>query len=157
MAWALGFVFSIRLSTSFSFSFSVFSSVFTRPKSIIPLSVKSAGVCVELKKKLFELAKKQHKKSLGKVKFEQVNFANGHLIISKSQKILLTDILKSAKKENLSVSINNKPKEVRDNYSCHAHSCIMVEVNVDEDLGMITIPRVVIAVAAGKIINPKTT
>lgn len=32
----------------------------------------------------------------------------------------------------------------------------MVEVNVDEDLGMIQVPRVVIAVAAGRIINPKT-
>ncbi|MEH6407186.1 MAG: molybdopterin cofactor-binding domain-containing protein, partial [Leeuwenhoekiella sp.] len=41
-------------------------------------------------------------------------------------------------------------------YSCYAHCCMMVEVHVDEDLGIIRVARVVNASAAGKIINPKT-
>jgi xanthine dehydrogenase YagR molybdenum-binding subunit len=41
-------------------------------------------------------------------------------------------------------------------YTRNTHSAIFVEVTVDEDFGMVEVSRVVIAVAAGKIINPKT-
>jgi xanthine dehydrogenase YagR molybdenum-binding subunit len=36
------------------------------------------------------------------------------------------------------------------------HSAVFVEVEVDEELGIIEVKRAVTAVAAGKIINPKT-
>jgi xanthine dehydrogenase YagR molybdenum-binding subunit len=38
----------------------------------------------------------------------------------------------------------------------NAHSAIFAEVRVDEQLGVIRVPRVVNAVAAGRILNPKT-
>jgi len=41
-------------------------------------------------------------------------------------------------------------------YSMHSHNAAFVEVKVDEDLGTIHVTRVVNAVAAGRILNPKT-
>ncbi|WP_312084288.1 xanthine dehydrogenase family protein molybdopterin-binding subunit [Brevundimonas sp.] len=38
----------------------------------------------------------------------------------------------------------------------YAHSALFVEARVDEDLGVLRIPRIVAAVAAGRILNPKT-
>ncbi len=40
--------------------------------------------------------------------------------------------------------------------SRHTHSAVFVEVKVDEELGVVRVTRVVNAVAAGRIINPKT-
>jgi xanthine dehydrogenase YagR molybdenum-binding subunit len=40
-------------------------------------------------------------------------------------------------------------------YSHYAHSAVFAEVKVDEQLGVIRITRVVNAVAAGRILNPK--
>jgi xanthine dehydrogenase YagR molybdenum-binding subunit len=41
-------------------------------------------------------------------------------------------------------------------YSHCTHSAVFVEVRVDEQLGVIRVTRVVSAVAAGRILNPKT-
>ncbi len=38
----------------------------------------------------------------------------------------------------------------------NTHSAIFAEVKVDEELGVVRVTRIVIAVAAGRIINPKT-
>jgi xanthine dehydrogenase YagR molybdenum-binding subunit len=42
------------------------------------------------------------------------------------------------------------------NYASYTHSAVFVEVRVDEDLGTVRVTRVVSAIAAGKILNPKT-
>lgn len=41
-------------------------------------------------------------------------------------------------------------------YSRNTHSAVFVEVKVDKDLGLISVTRVVSAIAAGTILNPKT-
>jgi xanthine dehydrogenase YagR molybdenum-binding subunit len=41
-------------------------------------------------------------------------------------------------------------------YSGYTHSAIFAEVKVDEDLGIVRVTRIVNAVAAGTILNPKT-
>jgi xanthine dehydrogenase YagR molybdenum-binding subunit len=43
-----------------------------------------------------------------------------------------------------------------DHFSKYIHSAIFAEVRVDEELGIIRVTRVVNAVAAGRILNPKT-
>ncbi len=49
-----------------------------------------------------------------------------------------------------------KPGSAHQTHSPHTHSAIFAEARVDEELGVIRVPRIVIAVAAGKILNPKT-
>jgi xanthine dehydrogenase YagR molybdenum-binding subunit len=46
---------------------------------------------------------------------------------------------------------DDNPKKSR-----NTHSAIFAEVKVDEDLGVVRVTRIVNAVAAGRIINPKT-
>ena len=48
------------------------------------------------------------------------------------------------------------PSSKRSQYSCYAHSAVFAEVRIDADLATIQVARVVSAVAAGRIINPKT-
>src|SRR5262247_3363305 len=49
-----------------------------------------------------------------------------------------------------------EPAGKREQYSHYAHSAIFAEVQVDVDFGTVRVTRVVSAVAAGRIINPKT-
>jgi xanthine dehydrogenase YagR molybdenum-binding subunit len=48
----------------------------------------------------------------------------------------------------------NESKQSR--YTRHSHSAIFAEVKVDEDLGIIEVPRIVAAIAGGRVLNPKT-
>ena len=48
----------------------------------------------------------------------------------------------------------NRLKRIK--YSIHAHNAVFVEVEGDEDLGTTNVARVVNAVTAGRILNPKT-
>lgn len=113
-------------------------------------------VCTSLQRKLFDLAKETHAERFENVKFEEVTFDNGSLSFKSEISIPYTEILIAGNKKAIEFEISSEPDEERDNYSCYAHSCVMVEVHVDEDLGMISVERVVTAVAGGKIINPKT-
>ena len=48
------------------------------------------------------------------------------------------------------------PSPKQEQYARYTHSAVFAEVQVDEDLGTIHVTRVVSAVAAGRILNPKT-
>jgi len=54
------------------------------------------------------------------------------------------------------VQIEAEPGARRQPFSTATHSAVFVEVHVDEDLGTIKVTRVVSAVAAGRVVNPKT-
>jgi xanthine dehydrogenase YagR molybdenum-binding subunit len=47
-------------------------------------------------------------------------------------------------------------QSVKRNYAANAHSAVFAEVKVDEQLGVVRVTRIVNAVAAGRILNPKT-
>ena len=111
-------------------------------------------VCHQLKSSLFALAK-EHFEISDRYILEEARFKDGHLSVGEHY-WSYQEILKKAGKGSLEVNVKSEPDEDRDEYSYYAHSCVMVEVNIDKDLGMITIPRIVSAVAGGNIINPKT-
>ena len=67
------------------------------------------------------------------------------------------DILSAAGVDELSAQGEAKPDaKVKKTHSSYTHSAIFCEVRVDEELGVVRVARIVNAVAAGKIINPKT-
>ncbi len=113
-------------------------------------------VCADLREKLFALASANYPDEFRRTKKEDLSYGNGQLKIKSGVQLSYSEILKKAEKKELESTVSSKPDKKRENHSCYTHSCVMVEVNVDEDLGMISIPRVVIAVAGGRIINPKT-
>jgi xanthine dehydrogenase YagR molybdenum-binding subunit len=107
-----------------------------------------------LRKKLFKKAKDMDHFKHAKV--EDVLFEDGCIVLN-DERVSFKDIIaanngKEIKTKNFSVPDALKLKS----YSRAAHSAAFVEVEVDEELGVINVTRAVTAVAAGKIINPKT-
>ncbi|HEA29870.1 MAG TPA: xanthine dehydrogenase family protein molybdopterin-binding subunit [Leeuwenhoekiella sp.] len=136
----------------------------TLPKSPIEggsWTVSSVGsavkmVCVSLREKIYARAQETHPELFAESMIEDARFEKGELSIRDGRAVSFMEILNADERKSIETSVNSEPAENRDNYSCYTHSCVMVEVHVDEDLGMIRVPRVVNAIAGGKIINPKT-
>ncbi|SFH82323.1 xanthine dehydrogenase family protein molybdopterin-binding subunit [Halpernia frigidisoli] len=124
---------------------------------ILGSAVKAA--CNKLQKTLFKIAKKMDNSPFLSSKFQDVEFQGAEIFLKNdnSKKIAFVDIVafnggKNIKEKKFN-SLNNSKKK---KYTSAAHSAAFVEVEVDEELGVITVTRALTAVAAGKIINPKT-
>lgn len=66
------------------------------------------------------------------------------------------DIIKRAKVAEVVAEHKTTPTEAHKTMSMHSFGAVFVEARVDEQLGVVRVPRVVAAYAAGKILNPKT-
>ena len=79
-------------------------------------------------------------------------------IVSKqdaSRAVSIADAMRHGKVERIE---QEQTAELKDDasYARNTHSAVFAEVKVDEELGVIRVTRVVNAVAAGRILNPKT-
>lgn len=117
------------------------------------------AACRALNKELFKKAKKIKDSGLENADFEDVVFRAGCIYLKNNaevqfdvKKIFSFNGGKEIKTTNTSMpnpmTFGKKVKLV--------HSAVFVEVEVDEELGIIEVKRAVTAVAAGRIINPKT-
>ena len=70
--------------------------------------------------------------------------------------VSFADVLRRANLDALEEEASVEPSPARERYSCNAHTAVFAEVRVDEDFGTVQVRRVVTAVAAGRILNPKT-
>jgi len=74
-----------------------------------------------------------------------------------SRKVSIVEALRAARGGSIEAEVSvmpNLPKQTR--FTRHSHTAVFAEVKVDEDFGSIEVSRVVTAVAAGRILNPKT-
>jgi xanthine dehydrogenase YagR molybdenum-binding subunit len=120
-------------------------------------------VCDEIAKKLFKLARKLEDSPFTKADFDDVALAGGKVFLKSNlaEAVSITEIMHRAKVASLEEETNSlvtfgKQKIKQHAYASNTHSAIFAEVKVDEDLGTIHVTRVVNAVAAGRILNPKT-
>jgi xanthine dehydrogenase YagR molybdenum-binding subunit len=121
----------------------------------------SAGAAVKLAcesvgKKLLKAAAKVPGRPLGKAKFDEVAFVDGRIVLKSDSSVSLSfnDAMRAA---NLSsIEAEETASEPESKKSKNTHSAIFAEVRVDEQLGVVRVTRIVNAVAAGRIINPKT-
>ena len=120
-------------------------------------------VCDEIAKKLFQLARKLENSPFKKASFDEVAFADGKLLLQSNpaEAVSITEIMHRAEvasleEETTSLVTFGKQKIKQRGYASNTHSAIFAEVKVDEGLGTIHVTRVVNAVAAGRILNPKT-
>jgi xanthine dehydrogenase YagR molybdenum-binding subunit len=118
--------------------------------------------CQSLAKMLFKAASDIEGKPLGKAILDDVVFRDGRLSVrdSPAQSVGLVDAMAATGKDVLEAEETAKPG-VGDLVSMlrksrNTHSAIFAEVKVDEELGVVRVTRIVCAVAAGRIINPKT-
>ncbi|WP_456312387.1 xanthine dehydrogenase family protein molybdopterin-binding subunit [Pseudomonas shirazensis] len=120
-------------------------------------AVKAA--CKALNKKLFKKAKKISDSVLAEAAFEDVIFNDGFIILKNNPgvKLSVASIFDANEGKDIKTTNTAMPNPLIYGKKARAvHSAVFVEVEVDQELGVIEVTRAVTAVAAGKIINPKT-
>ncbi|NGX98758.1 MAG: xanthine dehydrogenase family protein molybdopterin-binding subunit [Candidatus Afipia apatlaquensis] len=111
----------------------------------------------EVRKELLEAAKKMPDTPLAGVPPEDVALFEGKLVSRKdaARVVSVADVMQHGGLERIEKEKTNEFKE-DGKYSKNTHSAVFVEVKVDEQLGVIRVTRVVSAIAAGRVVNPKT-
>ena len=124
-------------------------------------TVSSVGTAVQqacegLQAKLLDAAQQAPVSPFTGAKLEDVEFVDGQMRLKASPEhwVELAEII--AANGVIEAEVSAKPGEKRSEYSISTHSAIFVEVRVDESLGTVKVSRVVSAVAAGRVVNPKT-
>lgn len=127
----------------------------------------STGAAVQLAcravgRRLFDAAKKLKDSPFDGVDFEEVHFTNGLMQLggSTARAMPIADIMTRSDLSSLEAEETASPgisgmlgltSKAR-----NTHSAVFAEVKVDDQLGVVRVTRVVVAVAAGRILNPKT-
>jgi xanthine dehydrogenase YagR molybdenum-binding subunit len=120
-----------------------------------------ANAAAEVKKELLRLANKQSASPLHNLTDNDVALADGRLTDKRDpiRFVSIADAMRYGGAERIEKEAsNNFPGDLSGDpaHARNTHSAIFAEVKVDEELGVIRVTRVVNAVAAGKILNPKT-
>lgn len=133
------------------------SSLPTAPLQGGSFTVSSVGTAVQqaskaLRQKLFEAAC-QVDPQFSSARADQMTVADGCVRLGDHQ-LALSEVLNGLP-DGLEVQVDAEPDKTREAYATATHSAVFVEVQVDEDLGSIRVSRVVSAIAAGRVVNPK--
>jgi xanthine dehydrogenase YagR molybdenum-binding subunit len=124
----------------------------------------STGVAIvvaakALRKKLLKKAAKMPDSRFKNLEDTEVFFSAGNMHLKDHPNVLvsLKNIIAFNNSKPIKTTNMGKPHMLKlRKYSLATHSASFVEVEVDQDLGTVMVTRAVTAVAAGKIINPKT-
>ncbi len=127
----------------------------------------SAGAAVQLAcqaigKQLLKAAAKVEGKPLCSASISEVNFVDGRIVLAAAPSVGVgimeamraADLPSIEAEETAGPGLGGMISMMRK--SRHTHSAVFAEVKVDEELGVVRVTRIVSAVAAGRIINPKT-
>ncbi|MDR7003306.1 xanthine dehydrogenase family protein molybdopterin-binding subunit [Paraburkholderia strydomiana] len=114
--------------------------------------------CKRLHNRLVELARQHGGARFASVAREDIRRAGKQMVCGSGTEdaIAIDTLLGRAGLESLEEQASVKPHEKQQAYSMGTHSAVFVEARVDEALGTVRVTRVVSAVAAGHIVNPKT-
>lgn len=125
--------------------------------STVGSAVKAAGKA--LRKKVLKVAKEMSDSPFKDAEENDIRFERGGISLKSNPTVLtlFRDIVAANKNREIKTTNMSVPNVFRlKKYTRAAHSAAFVEVEVDEELGIIHVTRAVTAVAAGNIINPKT-
>lgn len=117
------------------------------------------AVCDRVRERLFNLALKDANSPLAGARYEDVTFSDGRIMPNgaASRSVTIKDVMRQGGVSIIEEEAATGPDEQKQSqYARFSHSAIFAEVKVDQDLGVIRVTRVVSAVAAGRILNPKT-
>ncbi|MBU1331379.1 MAG: xanthine dehydrogenase family protein molybdopterin-binding subunit [Gammaproteobacteria bacterium] len=112
--------------------------------------------CEALKEKILEAATQRPDSPFAGLALAQVAFVDGALqrVDDPACRLALSELVGQV--GELQAEVEAQPSKARDAYATATHSAVFVEVRVDEALGTVQVSRVVSAIAAGRVINPKT-
>jgi xanthine dehydrogenase YagR molybdenum-binding subunit len=110
-----------------------------------------------IRDELLRLAKKAADSPLANAKSDEVVLADGRLVSKQDAKrgISIADAMRQGAVERIEREETTNPSEDHSRAN-NTHAAHFAEVKIDEELGVIRVTRVVSAVAAGRILNPKT-
>ncbi len=117
------------------------------------------NACEKLKETLVSEAHGMDGRPIGHATLDDVTFANGRISVTDDpgKSVSVLDVLRTIGKDELSAEGKAAPGMLDAQiWTSYTHSAIFCEVRVDEELGQVRVTRIVNAVAAGKILNPKT-
>jgi xanthine dehydrogenase YagR molybdenum-binding subunit len=121
--------------------------------SSVGCAIQSA--CDAVQKELLRLAQKAPRSPFAGAKLTDVTFADDKIRHKNSgAEISLIDAMRAGNVDRIEKEGTAAPNE-DSNYAHYTHSAIFAEVKIDEQLGVIRVTRIVNAVAAGRILNPK--
>ena len=140
------------------------SSLPTSPVAGGSWTAASAGTAVQLACDAVRATMLKHAKSAGnsplaKAGLEDVTFANGRIEVTAdpARYVTFEEAIAAGGVDKVEAEETASPSKLEQlRFTGYAHSAVFVEVRVDEDLGAVRVTRVVDAVAAGRILNPKT-
>ena len=117
------------------------------------------AACDSVRKQVFKLARGMESSPLANADLDHVEFVDGAIRRKgdPSQAVPIDAALRSGGVEKIEAEEAVRPGMISQmRYARYTHSAIFAEVRVDEQLNVIRVMRVVNAVAAGRILNPKT-
>jgi len=117
------------------------------------------AACRELQEQLFKLARKIDGSPLAEASIDDIAFANGQILLrtNPAKSVSVAEALAASGEAKLEAEKSASPGLIGPmRYAAYTHSAVFAEVRVDEELGQIRVTRIVNAVAAGRILNPKT-
>ena len=117
------------------------------------------AACRALNKELFKKAKRDKDSGLADAVFEDAVFSDGSIFLKNSAEVKFSvqEIFAANGGKEIKTTNSSMPNPLTYGKKVKlVHSAVFVEVEVDEELGIIEVTRAVTAVAAGRIINPKT-
>lgn len=114
--------------------------------------------CKRLHNRLVELARQHGGARFSSVAREDICRVGERLVCGTSadDSITIDALFSRAGIDELDEQASVQPHEKQKAYSMGTHSAVFAEVRVDEALGTVRVTRVVSAIAAGRIMNPKT-
>jgi xanthine dehydrogenase YagR molybdenum-binding subunit len=111
----------------------------------------------EIRKELWQVAKKMPNSPLAASRLEDVALVDGRIVEKNNggSGVPITDAMRHSALDRIEQETANSVAEDK-KHARNTHSAVFAEVKVDEELGVIRVTRVVSAVAAGRILNTKT-
>lgn len=118
-----------------------------------------AAACEAVKKTLFKHAERMANSPLAGTSFDDVIFVGGRIGLKadRERSLSIGEVMHAADIPQITETGKASPSLLQmRKYVSYTHSAVFAEVKVDEDLGIVRVPKIVCAAAAGRIINPKT-
>ena len=116
-----------------------------------------AATAQDIRAELLRLAQAIDGSPLAGLTVDDVALSDGKIVAANDAQraVPVADAMRHSKVERIEKQkLNTFDKDEK--HARNAHSAVVAEVKVDEQLGVIRVTRVVSAVAAGRILNPKT-
>jgi xanthine dehydrogenase YagR molybdenum-binding subunit len=114
------------------------------------------SACRAVQEELLGLAQRMAGSPLTGAKLDDVVFAEGKIRRRDDERreVSVADAMRAGNADRIEKEASAEPKG-NSKYAHFTHSAVFAEVKIDEQLGVIRVTRVVNAVAAGRILNPK--